>query len=240
MLDLFGSPVRAPTASPAGIKKTRFRCQCCGGGFFPKRTDRLQFCSRECAFEARSTKAAEFKAVRKAKYEGWLAEQKLIWETNRTEKKAKLIAAKEARELKHSQRPCQHCSNPRGPRVEAKWWASGFCSVLCRGRHTRDTPAYRVRKRSWLKADKAKKRGVTVEVFDPLEVLERDGWRCHLCGYMTRKAMRGTYHPKAPELDHIVPISKGGEHSRRNTACACRSCNQTKLNRSLGQLRLIG
>jgi 5-methylcytosine-specific restriction endonuclease McrA len=220
--------------------KASYKCQGCGIRFHPKKGDRLKFCTQECSQADRKRIATEARAVRKAEYERWLSEQRAIWAAKRAEREARLLAAKEARELKHSQKLCRFCSNPRGPRVEATWWADGFCSSVCRGRHHRAIPTYRVHKRSWRKADKAKKRGVTVEVFDPLEVLERDGWRCHLCGYMTRKAMRGTYHPKTPELDHIVPISKGGEHSRRNTACACRSCNQTKLNRSLGQLRLIG
>ena len=33
---------------------------------------------------------------------------------------------------------------------------------------------------------------------------------------------------KATELDHIVPVSRGGTHSRENVAPACRSCNARK------------
>jgi hypothetical protein len=65
-------------------------------------------------------------------------------------------------------------------------------------------------------------------------VFNRDGWRCHLCGITTFEAKRGTFHPRAPELDHLVPISRGGAHAYANVACACRRCNRTK--RALGQL----
>jgi predicted nucleic acid-binding Zn ribbon protein len=89
------------------------------------------------------------------------------------------------------------------------------------------------------KANKMRKRGATVEMVNDLIVLARDGWRCHLCGVKTPSRLRGTYDDRAPEVDHIVPIAAGGEHSYRNTACACRRCNIAKGARPLGQLRLL-
>ena len=74
-----------------------------------------------------------------------------------------------------------------------------------------------------------------VETVDPLGVFERDGWRCQLCGARTPKERRGTYHDRAPELDHILPLSKGGEHSYANTQCACRRCNHGKGAEPMGQ-----
>lgn len=94
-------------------------------------------------------------------------------------------------------------------------------------------------KRMHSAAGKARLRSVTIERFDPVEVLERDGWRCHLCGCNTPKRLRGSYEDNAPELDHIVPLAAGGEHSRRNTACACRKCNIAKSDKPLGQMRLM-
>lgn len=83
-------------------------------------------------------------------------------------------------------------------------------------------------------------RGATAEKFDPLEIFDRDGWRCGLCGTSTPKSKRGTYDAKAPELDHIIPISAGGPHTRMNVQCACRACNMAKGSKPLGQLRLVG
>lgn len=77
------------------------------------------------------------------------------------------------------------------------------------------------------------------EKFDPIEVLARDGWRCYICGISTPKRLRGSYDNRAPELDHIVPLALGGQHTRQNTACACRRCNIDKGSRPLGQLRLV-
>ena len=51
---------------------------------------------------------------------------------------------------------------------------------------------------------------------------------------------RGTRYSNAPELDHRVPISKGGTHLYTNVQCACRDCNGKKSNRStVGQLPMF-
>lgn len=67
-----------------------------------------------------------------------------------------------------------------------------------------------------------------IEQIDPLMVLERDNWRCQICGCETPWHLRGSYDDAAPEIDHIVPLSKGGEHSYLNVQCACRRCNLLK------------
>lgn len=50
----------------------------------------------------------------------------------------------------------------------------------------------------------------------------------------------GVGKDNAPELDHIVSLAEGGEHSMRNTQCLCRKCNQEKGVTTKGQLRLFG
>lgn len=79
----------------------------------------------------------------------------------------------------------------------------------------------------------------TVERVDPYAVFGRDGWRCKLCGCRTPKRLRGTTDDRAPELDHIVPLAHGGEHSYANTQCLCRKCNQAKGASVAGQLSLL-
>jgi len=74
-----------------------------------------------------------------------------------------------------------------------------------------------------------------VKKIDPKSIFERDGWRCQICG---KKVDKRLYHIKgtkryanAPSLDHIIPISKGGDHTRANVQCACYLCNCKKGNR---------
>lgn len=71
------------------------------------------------------------------------------------------------------------------------------------------------------------------ERFSLDEIFERDAARCHLCGKRVARS--------DASMDHIIPVSLGGEHSRANVALAHLSCNCAKGNRAVGeQLRLVG
>lgn len=130
-------------------------------------------------------------------------------------------------------RYCPDCQTALGKR-EIR---CGPCREVARLKVLRECPSRR--------ADKARRKAMRrgkcdgAERFDPLEVLARDGWRCHICGVGTPKRLRGTFHDRAPELDHIVPLAVGGKHTRQNTACACRKCNIEKGSEPRGQLRLV-
>lgn len=120
--------------------------------------------------------------------------------------------------------PCEACGSPFN-----KWHPNNrFCSFTCRKRveHAERNAMRRMAERK--------------NKVDPLQVFMRDGWRCRMCGCHTPQRERGKYTPNSPELDHIVPLSRGGEHSYRNTQLLCRSCNQIKSNKIIGQLRLFG
>lgn len=105
-----------------------------------------------------------------------------------------------------------------------------FCSGACLKKHARRI--VRARRR-------AKENGANSEPVNPLKVFARDGWCCQLCGVRTSRSLRGQTAPNAPELDHIVPMAVGGEHTYANTQCACRQCNSKKGAKALGQQRLI-
>lgn len=67
------------------------------------------------------------------------------------------------------------------------------------------------------------------ERFDPLEIFRRDDWVCRLCG---KACDRDAVVPNhlAATLDHVIPVSRGGEHTRDNTQCAHFICNSRKGN----------
>jgi len=44
--------------------------------------------------------------------------------------------------------------------------------------------------------------------------------RCYLCGQLIAKGHR--------QVDHIIPLSKGGQHRPSNLAVACDACNDSK------------
>ncbi len=53
-------------------------------------------------------------------------------------------------------------------------------------------------------------------------ILRRDGHRCQFCG---RSDLTLT-------IDHVMPISRGGEDSWENLVCACVKCNNRKGDRT--------
>lgn len=126
-------------------------------------------------------------------------------------------------------RPCRECGMLFEPEYGNK--RRNFCSELCLNRHC---------KRIGKAVRRARKRGATSEPVDPFKVFARDRWVCHLCHTKTNKKMRGTCHPDAPELDHVVSLADGGAHTYANTACSHRRCNAAKGSRSIGQLRMFG
>lgn len=79
--------------------------------------------------------------------------------------------------------------------------------------------------------ERAKRAGVTRDYgISNTKVFQRDMWTCQMCGCATPKDLQGTNEPNAPELDHIVPISRGGPHTWDNVQCSCRKCNGYKGN----------
>ncbi len=58
----------------------------------------------------------------------------------------------------------------------------------------------------------------------PRKVYARDKWICQLCGRPVNPRLRYP-NPMSASLDHIVPISRGGEHNMSNVQLAHWSCN---------------
>ena len=81
--------------------------------------------------------------------------------------------------------------------------------------------------------------GADYEPVNRVKVFERDNWRCGICRRKINPKLVHP-HPRSATVDHIVPISKGGEHTYRNTQAAHWECNSIKSDGGSGeQLRLI-
>lgn len=73
---------------------------------------------------------------------------------------------------------------------------------------------------------RALRRGQQDEYVDRNIVWERDDGICHIC--------KLSADPFGWHLDHIIPLSRGGRHSYKNTAVSHASCNLSKYNKILG------
>lgn len=65
---------------------------------------------------------------------------------------------------------------------------------------------------------------------DNLVVFEAFNWNCHICGEKIDKDLRFP-NKMAATIDHIIPLSRGGEHTWDNVAPAHAMCNFVKSNR---------
>lgn len=89
-----------------------------------------------------------------------------------------------------------------------------YCSRGCTKR------AGKARRRAW-------KRGAALSPVSRAKVYRRDGWLCQLCRLPVDPSLRSP-DPGSASLDHIHPLSRGGEHSMRNVQLAHLGCNRAK------------
>ncbi len=86
---------------------------------------------------------------------------------------------------------------------------------------------------------RARKKNATVEKFPALEIYERDKWICQLCKIKVNKLLKYP-NPFSPSLDHIIPLSLGGTHERKNVQLAHLGCNMGVNVGGVKQLLLFG
>lgn len=209
-----------------------YTCQHCGKKYKAKKPDRNKYCTRECAFAAIAAKPVEPKIVQ-CKWCNKEFEQThgILWCNDECRKASVKVIASEQNRLRGvatkvlKPRPCKECNKQFIPEYGNKRRA--FCSDKCL-------------KRNSGRKGKATRRAriagsAIVEAINPLAVLSRDKWKCHMCGRQTPRRLRGTYEDNAPELDHIIPLAQGGLHTWDNVACACRKCNSDKGSQIIGQ-----
>lgn len=91
-------------------------------------------------------------------------------------------------------------------------------------KHARWRAAHPATYRAWAVRNAAKRRarlrGVHVEDVDPRALFERDEGLCGICGDPVDR--------ERFDVDHIVPLAQGGEHSYANTQIAHVFCNRSK------------
>lgn len=138
-----------------------------------------------------------------------------------------------------SPKPCELCfisiiPQPVGP--VARWCRP--CAVIVQ----------RQQRNAWLKARpelqrvqwqahkqrrRAAKRTTEVERFSVAEIYARDKWRCGICCKFVDRDLKYP-DPQSPSLDHVVPLARGGAHTRANVQLAHLRCNCLKQDRITG------
>lgn len=125
-----------------------------------------------------------------------------------------------------------HCSRYERSRIyREKYRKDGRTSARARAWRARNLQHYRITAVLAMQKRKARIRqapgnGITREQWS--EILEVFG---HACAYCLNP---GT------DMDHLVPLTRGGAHDPENIVPACKSCNSRKHNHSLLKFVSIG
>lgn len=82
----------------------------------------------------------------------------------------------------------------------------------------------------WSSRKRARKNNAFVEDVHRDKLMEMYGGKCGICGEPIPDDV-DYFHPLYMNVDHIVPLSKGGEHSYANCQPAHASCNIQKKDR---------
>ena len=206
-------------------------CQQCGTTFQPSWAGQTHYCSARCKRTAYNRRMG---FLARQVYEALIAHQRMVRAIARhwprvESARARRLEYIEDRERREAHR-CASCGSHLGGDLRRT-----FCEGCSDERERVQRRAQKSLRRARVRAGKVV--GIPV---DPIFIFNRDGWRCHLCGGLTKQHLRGTTKAKAPELDHIIPLANGGDHTPANLACSCRHCNIKKGAQTRGQPSLFG
>lgn len=142
--------------------------------------------------------------------------------------------------LKRSRRATKpkHCATCKGPflpqRVPRSNLTHGlYCSRPCRSQPTKLPPlVLAAHDRRDRQVARARSKGADpIERVDGPAIFERDGWKCGICGEPVDSTLAWPHHYSVC-LNHILPMSRGGDHTPTNLRCAHWICSSRRGDRT--------
>jgi hypothetical protein len=213
-------------------------CIACGIEFTrPARRSNAQWANMRCCSR---TCANAIKARKQRPSQSTMRRWACAYEYRRMLEDKAELAASEQREARRQRRvaratkplpaprqfiagTCPGCQQPVV--VIRGWWHHSIRCSTCTKVYWRGNNEHR-----------ARRYGVDYEHIIHNHVFESDRWICQLCGVRT---IRKPGTPRSATIDHIIPLARGGPHTRDNVQTACARCNFTKGARSANdQLRM--
>ena len=220
--------------------KKYYICQHCGKPFWRPNAFRMKFCSPECQSAARALARS-----RKEKSAPTVYKRICAWcgESFETTYPNKIYCNRECSyngnlKMKRAQwadayvprtHICKECGSEFT--TECGDTHSVFCCQSCSDTHERrQEHASRRHKEYMREAKKRREKQITdafVENVDFDFIYQRDGGICQICGLPVHP-VKGIDDNWDGTIDHIIPLSIGGEHSTANCQLAHRICNSLK------------
>jgi len=217
--------------------KAQYYCNYCHEPFNPKVSDRTDYCGRECSYNWLHKQKDERAALKRIQDN---------WKPNKPSPEVEChICGKVVPRVHPWQLRCgsRECSLEHGRRLSkaacrAKVRTCQMCGIeyqaILGGGNMYCSECVEINKKESRQHAKhvrrARIKGNEYESFTRREIMIRDKWECQMCGIGT-DPMLDVNDDRYPHLDHIMPLSKGGGHTRANTQCLCRKCNIDKLDK---------
>ena len=224
----------------AGIQcKKQYKCQECGKIFYPKRPDRLKYCSRECFFKHHIEEGKSYpyckvdfincpicgKLFCSYKNRKVRCSKECDLEYGRIKGKKYYNSFRSAQIVNnYIEKTCKQC----GKKFNINKWIdkTELCSCKCS-------------KKFWKRQYRSIRKNQFIESISLNEVYLRDGGKCQICKKRVNRRLIPP-HKMSAVLDHIIPLSKGGLHEYKNIQLAHFICNSYKCGKLVGQLRMFG
>lgn len=228
-------------------KERRCKCLRCGKEYQPKDRLRITCCSRACWYRLVRSKSKAFNRGKVKETKPVISRTCVVCNGLFTATQRALLCSEECRKKYTSKKGRERevaASNKSYACIVCDVLFSveygdknrSFCSLECKKERQRqakrDVGHGNNRKR-------ARKYGGTYEPINREKIFERDGYRCQICGKKTRRRKDGKVDNRHPSLDHIVPLSLGGSHTKENVQCACFRCNSIKRHTGKGDQMLL-
>jgi len=217
--------------SPWPLITERYICKACGKEFKPNQRENITYCSKRCSGDGKRKSnvwhhCKVYFPVCEICGKQWATNNpssRLCSDDCKKEYARRWMRIYAEKKHKPTPRRCKRCLKLFIPDYGSK--AREFCTRECLIRY------YRKKRKQLLRAN-------AEEYINDMEIFHRDGFKCQICGKKVCMS-HSVPHPKAPTLDHIIPLVLGGTHEVKNLQTAHFRCNVRKGGRDLGQLRLI-
>lgn len=206
----------APTAAGEALARTTtVACVQCGADFedgYRRSGRRARFCSVSCRRQRKQAQTRQYR--REGRYP-----RQPHWSRRRNKNHARSCAECGAPFRTYNPKTIC-CGRDCGLR-----WSARKGAASSRALRIYPTRADRDRAQSYRR--RAVTASAAAERFSAEEILDRDGWRCRLCGAAIDRSLRWPDR-MAASIDHVLPIALGGQHIRANVQAAHLGCNSRK------------
>lgn len=132
---------------------------------------------------------------------------------------------------------CLHCGKEFKSDRKYATYCSHTCAKLHQGISRRVWPTEADSRRHTEHVRRLRISNSSIDRFTYHEIFERDGYVCAICGEVTDRSV-DAHRDNRPSLDHKVPLSAGGTHTRDNVQCTHWICNVKKSSAGFKRMKM--